>query len=251
MDFSFDILLITAFIFFFAALIHGSIGTGFPMIATPLLALFTDIQTAIILTLIPNIVINIVSIVTEGNPLSALRRHLPLALFALLGSIIGTQILISSNSELFKVLLAIAILSYILAEKIRLNLSWIRKYPKSSRAGFGTSAGILGGLTNVMAPILFIYSLESRHSKSDIIQASNLCFLFGKIVQIILFTNSEKITVNHFSISSAMLVVTAIALFFGVKIKRKIKVEAYKKLLRGLLIILAITILLQVLLKSA
>ena len=251
MDFSNDILIISAFIFLFAALIHGSIGTGFPMIATPLLALFTDIQTAIILTLIPTLLVNIVSIVSEGNVITALRRHSPLALFALLGSAVGTQILIFSNSEIFKALLAIAILVYLIAEKIKLNMSWIRENPKFSRAVFGVAGGFLGGLTNVMAPILIIFSLESRHSKSDIIQASNLCFLFGKIVQIILFSINGKITENELSMSSAMLIVTAFALYFGIKIKRRIKVEVYKKLLRVLLLTLAIIILIQVFLKTA
>jgi uncharacterized membrane protein YfcA len=53
MDLSSEVLIAATFIFFFAAFIHGSIGFGFPMVATPLLALITDIQTAIILTLIP------------------------------------------------------------------------------------------------------------------------------------------------------------------------------------------------------
>ena len=251
MDFNTNILIVTAFIFFFAALIHGSIGTGFPMIATPLLALFTDIQTAIILTLIPTLLVNVVSIVSEGNVIDGLRRHLPLALFALFGSAIGTQILIFSNSEVFKALLGIAILVYLIAERIKFNLSWVRQYPGFSRFSFGISGGILGGLTNVMAPILIIYSLESKHSKRDIIQASNLCFLFGKIVQIILFSKSDKFTVNELSISSSMLIVTALALYFGILIKRKIKVEVYKKILRGLLFTLAVGILIQVSLTTA
>jgi hypothetical protein len=245
MPFSFEILAISALIFFFAAVFHGSIGTGFPMIATPLLALYTDLQTAIILTLIPTLLVNIVSIASEGDFVVAIRRHLPLALYALLGSALGTLVLISINSEFFKALLAIAILVYLLAEKIKLKLSWIRQNPKAAKLTFGISAGVLGGLTNVMAPILIIYSLESGHSKREIIQASNLCFLFGKIVQIILFSASARFTFSELSISSIMLLVTAFALTIGVAIKKRIKVEVYKKILRVLLLILAIIILLQ------
>ena len=69
-------------LFFFAALFHGSIGTGFPMIATPLLALMTDIQTAIILTLVPTVLVNVVSIVSEGNTLNAIKQHFQLAFYA-------------------------------------------------------------------------------------------------------------------------------------------------------------------------
>ena len=91
MNFSYEAWIFIIFIFSLAALIHGSIGFGFPMVATPLLALFTDIQTAIVLTFIPTLLVNLISIVSEGNILLAARRHLSLALFAMLGSAVGTK----------------------------------------------------------------------------------------------------------------------------------------------------------------
>ena len=182
MEFGFELLIFAGTISFFAAFIHGSIGLGFPIVATALLALFTDIQTAIVLTLIPNILANIVSIKNEGRILVASRRYLAFALLIMLGSAIGTQVLIFTHSEIFKALLAITIIIYLLAEKIKLNLSWVREHQSFAKFSFGISAGILGGLTNVMAPILIIYSLESKLSKSDTIQRLNFCFLSGKLV---------------------------------------------------------------------
>ena len=246
MLFSPEFLLIAAIIFFLAAVFHGSIGTGFPMIATPLLALMTDIQTAIILTLIPTLLVNVVSIISEGNASKAVKQHFPLALYALLGSSLGTLLLISLDSEIFKALLAIAILIYLFIDKIQFNLSWIRRQPQLSKLVFGTSAGVLGGLTNVMAPVLIIYSLESRHSKKQIIQANNLCFLFGKLIQIILFSSYGEINKSEFTTSLIMFLVTAVALFIGVRIKKRIQADLYKKILKGLLLVLAITILYQV-----
>lgn len=247
MVFSVEILLVIAFIFLFAALIHGSIGFGFPMVATPLLALITDIQTAIILTLIPNLLVNLVSIGTEGNIFETFRRHFTLALLAMIGSAVGTQILILSDSEIFKALLAIAIILYLIADKIRLDFSWVRNHPILSRWVFGISAGILGGLTNVMAPVLIIYSLESKHSKSDTIQASNFCFLLGKTIQLIIFSIHGKFTINELSISSIMLVVVTSSLYLGTNIRRKIEADIYQKVLKGLLLILSGMLLIQVL----
>jgi len=246
MEFSYEVLIIAVFIFFFAALIHGSIGFGFPMIATPLFALVTDIQTAIILTLIPNLLVNLVSIVSEGNILHAFRSYLSLALLAMTGSAIGTLILISTNSQVFEVLLAIAIIVYLLAEKINLNLSWIHHYPRSSKFIFGITAGILGGLTNVMAPILIIYSLESKHSKSQIIQASNFCFLLGKTIQLVLFSMHGKFNLNELSTSSAMLIVVSLALYLGIRLRKKININIYKKVLRAFLLILAVMLFVKV-----
>jgi uncharacterized membrane protein YfcA len=44
-----------------AGLAHGTLGFGFPTISTPVVALFTDIRTAILVTLFPNIVVNLIS----------------------------------------------------------------------------------------------------------------------------------------------------------------------------------------------
>jgi len=246
MNFSHEALIFFTFIFILAAFIHGTIGFGFPMVATPLLALFTDLQTAIVLTFIPTLLVNLISIISEGDILLAARRHLSLAFFALLGSAAGTQILLSVNSGIFKGLLGIVILTYLLVEKTKLELSWISSYPRLSKFVFGVSAGLLGGFTNVMAPVLIIYSLESKHSKSEIVQAANLCFLFGKIIQILLFTLNDEFTLNELSISSVMLIVSSIGLYVGITLKKKINERLYQNIIRIFLFILAAVLLIQV-----
>ena len=200
-----EILMLFAAIFFLAAFIHGSTGFGFPMVATPLLALVSDIQTAILLTLIPTFVVNLVTITSEGRFKQAVRNHLALALLAMVGAGAGTLILIFSTTAFFELLLAVAIVVYLLADKIRLNLEWIREHPRYSRLIFGITAGVLGGLTNVMAPVLIIYAVESRYSKSDLIQASNMCFLLGKLIQLILFSYHGRFTFSELSTSAIMI----------------------------------------------
>jgi uncharacterized membrane protein YfcA len=246
MEVSAEVFIVAAIISFFAAFIHGSVGLGFPMVATPLLALFTDIQTAIILTIIPSLLTNLVSIGSEGNILSASHRYLSLALFVMAGSAIGTQVLIFTNSEIFKALLAVAIIVYLFADKINFNLAWVAGHQIFSRFVFGFSAGILGGLTNVMAPVLIIYTLESKHSKSDTIQALNFCFLFGKLTQFILFSIHGKFALDKLTVSSVMLFAASLALYIGITIRKKIELSAYRKILRLVLLILAMLLLIQV-----
>ena len=48
MELSIEFLIVFSIIIFFSSLVHGSIGFGFPMIATPLLAMVTDMKTAIL-----------------------------------------------------------------------------------------------------------------------------------------------------------------------------------------------------------
>jgi uncharacterized protein len=243
--FGYEALAIIALITFFAAFIHGAIGFGFPLIATPLLALITDIHTAIILTLVPTLVVNLVTIASEGDALAALHRHFSLALLALIGSAIGTLVLIAVSSDIFEALLATAIIVYLLADKITLKLTWVGRYPLLSKSFFGVAAGILGGLTNVMGPLLIIYALESGYSKKEIIQASNYCFLLGKTAQLLLFFVYGRFGFDEFSLSAIMLGAAAIALYFGVSIKKRIDEDLYMGVLRGFLLLLAILLMIK------
>ena len=162
------------------------------------------------------------------------------------GSLLGTQLLIYTNSDVFKGLLAFSIIFYLISGKLNIKMSWIAQNPNISRVVFGLSAGVLGGLTNVMAPILIIYALESKYDKRQIIQASNLCFLGGKVVQLAIFSSYGKFTGDELSISLFIVCVVAVALYFGVSVKKKINAALYGVLLKGLLMVLAIILLLKI-----
>ena len=245
MELSTDFLIIFSTIIFVSSLVHGSIGFGFPMIATPLLAMVTDMKTAILYIAIPTLLINLISIYSEGNFLQAIKRFYPLAIIGMIGSAIGTQILIYSSSELFKLLLAFSILLYLFIQKFKIQMKWIGEKKTLSMVVFGLIAGIIGGLTNVMASILIIYSLESKHSKKEIIQSTNLCFLFGKITQIVLFTFHGSFNQELLTLSFSSLIIVVIAMFVGLKIKDKMPKESYVKVVKVVLFLIACVLIYQ------
>ena len=50
-----------------AGWIHGALGLGFPLIATPLIAVFIDVKAAILITLLPTATVNVASVFTAQN----------------------------------------------------------------------------------------------------------------------------------------------------------------------------------------
>ena len=242
MDLNTDFLIIISIVIFVCSLIHGSIGFGFPMIATPLLAMVTDMKTAILYIAIPTLLINfisIVSIVSEGNFFQALKKFYPLAIFGMIGSAIGTQILIHSNTEFFKILLALSIFLYLFIQKFKIHMHWIEKKKRLAIVVFGSLAGIVGGLTNAMGSIMIIYSLESKQTKKDIIQSSNLCFLFGKIIQVILFAVHGSFNEQVLMVSFSSLFTVLFAMYIGLKLKNKIPHVTYMKVIKVVLFVIA------------
>src|SRR5215210_6710736 len=68
-------LLLVMAIMALAGLAHGTMGFGFPLISTPMVALLTDVQTAVLVTLCPNIVVNLISMVRGGEWRHSIARH--------------------------------------------------------------------------------------------------------------------------------------------------------------------------------
>jgi len=54
-SFSVGVVLWIAIVIAFSALVQGTLGLGFPMVATPLIALVTDMKSAVILVLLEGI----------------------------------------------------------------------------------------------------------------------------------------------------------------------------------------------------
>lgn len=234
-----NFILLLAIIVLWASVVHGAIGFGFGMISTPLVALFSDIQTTIIFMLLPTMAVNIISISSEGNFFEALKKFWLIIFLMIVGSSLGTVMLVYTNSEFFKLLLAGIIFLYLLQGLVKIEATFVQKYPKSSTYGLGVFGGMISGLTNVVAPLMIMYTLEMKYSRKDTIQLSNLCFLFTKIGQIAVFLYYGTFTIETFKISLLTVFVVCLGMYFGIKIKRKIDVKYYTKILKGLLFIIA------------
>ena len=241
-----DFILVLAVIVFWSSITHGSIGFGFGMIATPLLALYTDIQTAIVFLLLPTMAVNIVSILSEGKFFEALGKYWFIIFLMVIGSVIGTVILVYSNSEFFKLLLAFIIFVYLIQSFVKIEATFVSKYPKSSTYGLGIFGGILSGLTNVVAPLMIMYTLELKYTRKDTIQLSNLCFLFTKIGQVIVFIYLGTFTSTTLELSVVSIFVVLIGMFLGIKIKKRIDAKFYTKILKILLFIIACTLVIDI-----
>ncbi|WDP84155.1 MAG: hypothetical protein HUN05_02435 [Desulfobacter sp.] len=74
-----------------AAGVHGAVGIGFPMVATPLLAMVLDVKTAVLVLVLPTVLINTINILKGGNWKNSIAPYWPLALYGIAGSFLGTQ----------------------------------------------------------------------------------------------------------------------------------------------------------------
>ena len=230
-----------------AAFAHGTLGFGFPVISTPVIAMMTDIKTAILTTLFPNIVINLVSIIKGGNWRSSIGKYWPVAVYVLIGTIVGTHVLIAADPEPLKLLLAVMIVVYLQQARFR-KLDWSRlnRHPYASAPLFGLLAGFLSGTVNVAVPPLVIYFLALGLGPLVMTQILNLCFLVGKFTQAVTFGISGQIGLATLIATAPLTIISVGALAFGMHIQSRIQSEVYQKLLKMILWVMALILVAQV-----
>lgn len=233
-----------------AALIHGALGIGFPMVVTPLIALVIDVQTAIIVSLIPNIGVNILSIHRGGRWRESIGRHWPLAFFMLGGSALGTLVLVNSDPNPLRLVLAGALIFYLSTAWGQSKFSWplLDRHPRSAAAGAGLLAGLLGGTVNVSGPVMLVYLLQLTLTPLALVQVLNLCFLVGKLSQLATFSLLGQVNSQLLLYSLPLLGLALLFLQLGMQWRDRLAVETYRRWLHRLLAAMAVMLLGQFLL---
>ena len=231
-----------------AAFVHGGIGMGFPLVFTALGALVLDVKTAVFISLAPAILINVQCLLHGLQWRALLSRFSLLAVCAGVGSIAGTKILLLAPTGPIKLVLVASIVAYLVLDRLGVGyFGWIRSRPTTSAVLFGLVAGLVGGITNAMGPILVVYFLEQKYNTDTTVQGLNFCFLVGKLAQLYLF-----IDVGHYANTSSIAPIAGITLLVmacllvGVYIRKRLDVDTYRKTLKVALGIIAVVLLVQV-----
>ncbi len=239
-------MVIVASIMVFAGQVHGTLGLGFPMVATPMLAVSFDVRTAILITLLPTVAVNLVSIWHSRDSVGAASRFLPLIGFALVGALAGAYLLANVDPDPFRLVLAGLILLYLWNNQSgKLSFHGMARHAFAAMVIFGLLAGLSGGSTNVMVAILIIFFLSLEVPRATMVPALNGCFLVGKLSQIVVFSMTGLVSLKLLAETAPLAVAAVMALLIGQRLRKKIEISVYQQILQLLLAILAIVLIVQ------
>jgi hypothetical protein len=226
---------------------HGTMGFGFPLISTPMIALMTDIQTAVLASLFPNLAVNLVSTLRGGNFRASIARYWPVAVYVLIGTIVGTRVLMRTEPEPLKLLLAAMIVVYLQQARLRgIEWSWLSRNPRVSAAAFGLLAGFLSGTVNVAVPPLVIYFMALGLDALAMTQILNLCFLVGRSAQAVTFGVSGQVGMATFLATAPLTAASLVALVVGLNVQGRIRPELFQSMVRKVLWVMALILAAQV-----
>lgn len=227
-----------------AAFVHGAFGFGFPLVATPLLVLGFDFRTAVLLTLLPTVSINLVSILSERHWREALGRYWPIPAFTVVGSFVGTQVLLGVDPEPFRFLLAAVLIAYLVSDRLHGGREPV-PMPRWGMALFGLLLGLLAGLVNIFAPLVVAYALYTQMPATLMVATFNLSFITSKSGQIIGFLGQGAFFGDAVRLSLWILPLVLGVLWLGMRLRRRIATASYRRMLKGALWVISLAILLD------
>lgn len=166
-----------------AAFVKGAMGFGFPLIATPLLALATDVRTAVAVLLIPNIVMDGIQVVRRPGILGALRRHAGLLVAGVVGTVVGTHFLVLVSTRALLLILGLTLLAFVGLSGARPSWRLAPALERPLGPVVGLLAGTLGGLTNTPGVALTPYYYALGLPKHEFVRAIAATFLAFKLAQ--------------------------------------------------------------------
>lgn len=229
-----------------AGVVHGTLGLGFPLVATPFLALVTDLKTAIVLTILPSMTVQVISILRGGNWGTSIARFWPMPFYFACGGYLGTRLLIASDPAPFTLLLVAIIVAYLNLDRFgKLELGALRAYPRFFSAVFALVAGLFEGTANASAPPLVIFFMALRLEPTAMVQAMNLCFLSGKAMQVVAFTMNGGISAGAWAATAPVVLTGAAALYAGMALRSRVDAATYRRWLKYALFVMALLLLAQ------
>lgn len=234
-------------IFAIGSMFHGLTGIGVTLIATTALASFYPISHVLLLTVVPCLVINLVVFLEGGNIGYYLKKYWLLVFTSFVGSLIGTKLVFLIAPHYLLIGLGLVIVGYVLTQFLASQTGKNIRLPNNQPSLIlsGLVAGVLGGATNAMSPLLVMYLLsateDSLDPKTEMIKASNLCYVVGKIAQlIVLWQGFVSLPTTELGVIGVATLLSLLCLYIGFYFRHKISQKMFKNMTLVILLLLGI-----------
>jgi uncharacterized membrane protein YfcA len=235
----------------FAAFVKGASGLGFPLIATPMVALLLDIRVAITILLIPNIVMDIAQVFRDGFPLAVLRRFAWFFLATIAGVFLGTAVLVNLPLWILNFCLGTMILVFVAFNLLKFEFGITPGLEKRLSLPVGFISGFLNGLTNAAGPALAIYLYSLRLEKREFIKSIATIFVFTKMSQLAAVSSWNLFNGSTLMLSLQVTLFVLAGFYAGIKTQDRINQQTFNRALLFLLFVIGVTLLARALTQSS
>jgi uncharacterized membrane protein YfcA len=230
-----------------ASFIQGITGFGFALIAVPLLSLFIPefrniAPIIVIYSLLTNITIGY-----KSRQYINLKKILPLIIFGIIATPIGTCILLYVKVNTLKIIIGsiITITAFAMLKNFKIQI----KNQSVSYGIVGILSGFLNGSTGLSGPPIVLFLTNQNTDKEEF--RANLSFygIAANIFAIIIFISEGIVNISVFNFILLYLPALIIGVFAGIKISAKINEIIFRNLTIYMIAFLGLYTLISTILK--
>jgi uncharacterized membrane protein YfcA len=230
-----------------AAFVKGTSGMGFPLIATPTVALLLDIRIAITILLIPNLVMDFTQVFRGGFPLFVLRRFGWFFLVTVAGVFLGTKVLVTLPLWALNFCLGAMVLIFVVSNWLRFDFAVSPRMEKVFNIPAGFIGGFLNGMTNAAGPALAVYLYSLKLKKADFIKSISTMFFVTKLSQLVAVSTWNLFNPSTLSLSLEVTLFVLLGFYAGLKTQDRINQHNFNRGLLMLLFVVGITLIVRAL----
>jgi uncharacterized membrane protein YfcA len=218
-----------------AAFVKGTSGMGFPMIATPMVALLLDIRTAVVILIIPNLIMDATQIFRGSLSVEIFRRFKWLLLWTVLGVFLGTKVLVVLPAWILNLTLGVTVLAFVAWSLARIELAVSGRMERLLSPVVGFIGGFLNGMTNAAGPAHAIYLYSLKLKKVEFIKSIATIFMITKLSQLVAVSTWNLFDRPTLELSLGVTLFVLAGFFLGLKAQDRVNQETFN---RALLVIL-------------
>lgn len=194
-------------------------------------------KSAVALLVIPNLVMDSLQLRRSGPLGDAPRRLAPLLLFTMIGTVIGTKLLVALSPRAVTLALGGFLLGYVLLDLARFSPRVPAHWELWLAAPVGLAAGIMGGITNAPGTAIALYFVALGMDKQEFVRSIAFTFLVVKTVQLVTLVWYGLLT-WHLVLGSLGLAAVGLAGFaLGLKLQDTLDQRSFN---RAVLVFLAV-----------
>jgi hypothetical protein len=234
------------FVVLVGGLIQGALGFGFPFVATPLIAMATDMRTAIITVLLPTLATIVVALATSGSLSATLARFWMMPLYSVVGAAVGTTLFVAAPQFPYTLLLALITLVYLNLDRLGLGESpLVRGHERRFGVAAGLAAGLFEGTANVAGPPLIIFYLSLGVAPVTFVQALNISFFIGKSTQLVVMSTYGGVSLSHWLTTVPLAATSVAAAYAGVRLRHRVDAATYRIWVKRALLVISLALIAQ------
>lgn len=207
----------------------GVSGSGLPQVAVPIIALITDVPTAMAVVQLPALSINLLQIRYKDQPASLALQHWPVFLMLFCTTIVGISILrVAPPGILFAFLGTICIATVIFLHlRPDFALSATMRLPVG--LPLALIAGLAAGMSSLGGPFLVPYFLSLKLPKDVFVSTVSVCYLAIIIPTISFFLYWDLVKPELFLFSTFAVLPSIAGMWFGNRLRARINDAQFRK----------------------